>query len=94
MPYYVTEDQGDDIQGLKNELGAKVVWALGDGDVDFALGDGLENILEGVFLSVMHRQGWESDGTWMGNYTDPRLGVGFNIAVSYTHLTLPTMDSV
>ena len=79
MPYYVTRDQGDDIQGLKNELGAEVVWALGDGDVDFALGDGLENILEGVFLSVMHRQGWESDGTWMGNYTDPRLGVGFNI---------------
>ena len=79
MPYYVTRDQGDDIQGLKNELGAEVVWALGDGDVDFALGDGLENILDGVFLSVMHRQGWESDGTWMGNYTDPRLGVGFNI---------------
>ncbi|MGB1021379.1 MAG: hypothetical protein ACPGXW_01020 [Synechococcus sp.] len=79
LPYYVTKDQGDDIQGLKNELGAEVVWALGDGDVDFALGDGLENILEGVFLSVMHRQGWESDGTWMGNYTDPRLGVGFNI---------------
>ncbi|QNJ16580.1 putative conserved secreted protein [Synechococcus sp. A18-40] len=79
MPYYVTRDQGDDIQGLKNELGAEVVWAVGDGDVDFALGDGLENILDGVFLSVMHRQGWESDGTWMGNYTDPRLGVGFNI---------------
>ena len=79
LPYYVTKDQGDDIQGLKNELGAEVVWALGDGDVNFALGDGLEDIVDGLFLSVMHRQGWESDGTWMGNYTDPRLGVGFNI---------------
>jgi hypothetical protein len=79
MPYYVTRDQDDDIQGLKNELGAEVVWALGDGDVDFSLGDGLEDVVDGIFLSLMHRQGWESDGVWMGNYTDPRIGFGFSI---------------
>ena len=78
-PYYVTENEGDDIKGLKNEVGANVVWALGDGDVDFALGDGLEDLVDGVFLSLDHRQGWESDGTYVGNYTDPRIGVGFNI---------------
>ncbi|MEC9029270.1 MAG: hypothetical protein VYB74_03175, partial [Cyanobacteriota bacterium] len=78
-PYYVTKDQGEDIKGLKNELGAKIVWALGDGDVNFALGDRLEDLIDGVYLSIEHRQGWESDGTWMGNYTDPRLGVGFNV---------------
>ena len=78
-PYYVTRDQGEDIQGLKNEVGAEVVWALGDGDVDFSLGDGLEDIVDGVFLLVRHRQGWESDGTYIGNYTDPRVGFGFNV---------------
>ena len=78
-PYYVTKDQGEDIKGLKNELGAKIVWALGDGDVNFALGDRLEDLIDGVYLSIEHRQGWESDGTWMGNYTDPRVGVGFNV---------------
>ena len=77
-PYYVTQDQDDDIKGLKNELGTKVTWALGDGDVDFALGDGLSDVIDGVFLSVDHRQGWESDGMWVGNYTDPRVGFGFN----------------
>ena len=77
-PYYVTQDQDDDIKGLKNELGTKVTWALGDGDVDFALGDGLGDVIDGVFLSVDHRQGWESDGMWVGNYTDPRVGFGFN----------------
>ena len=56
-PYYVTQDQDDDIKGLKNELGTKVTWALGDGDVDFALGDGLGDVIDGVFLSVDHRQG-------------------------------------
>lgn len=56
-PYFVTEDQGDDVQGLKNEIGAKVLWALGDGDVNFGLGDGLEDLVNGVFLSVEHRQG-------------------------------------
>ena len=78
-PYYVTQNQGDDIQGLKNEIGAEVVWALGDGDLNFSLGDGLESLADGLFLSLEHRQGWESDGTWMGNYTDPRLGFGFII---------------
>ena len=56
-----------------------MVWALGDGDVNFALGDRLEDLIDGVYLSIEHRQGWESDGTWMGHYTDPRLGVGFNV---------------
>lgn len=78
-PYYVTQNQGDDIQGLKNELGAEVVWALGDGDVNFSLGDGIEDIVDGLFLSLEHRQGWESDGTWMGHYTDSRVGLGFTI---------------
>ncbi|MED5382978.1 MAG: hypothetical protein VX481_00370, partial [Cyanobacteriota bacterium] len=78
-PYYVTRDQGEDIEGLKNEVGGEVVWALGDGDVDFALGDGLEDVVDGLFLLVRHRQGWESDGTYIGNYTDPRIGFGFNI---------------
>ena len=76
-PYYVTKDQDDDIQGLKNELGANVTWALGDGDVNFGLGDGLEDLVNGVYLSLDHRQGWESDGMWVGNYTDPRVGLGF-----------------
>ena len=76
-PYYVTKDQGEDIQGLKNELGAKAIWALGDGDVNFGLGDGIEDLVNGVYLSVDHRQGWESDGMYVGNYTDPRVGMGF-----------------
>jgi hypothetical protein len=78
-PYVVTRNQGEDIKGLKNEVGVGVVWALGDGDVNFALGDGLETIADGVFLSVQNRTGWESDGTYIGNYTDPWLGLGFNI---------------
>ncbi|MFL0781642.1 MAG: hypothetical protein AB8E74_06645 [Prochlorococcus sp.] len=78
-PYYVTGQQGSETIGLKNELGASVVWAFGDGEVNFALGDQIEDLIDGVFVSVDHRQGWESDGTWIGNYTDPRLGVGFNI---------------
>lgn len=78
-PYYVTEDQGEDRQGLKHEIGAQVTWALGDGDVNFALGDGLESIIDGLFLSVENRTGWESEGTYLGNYTDGWLGFGFNI---------------
>ncbi len=62
---------------MKNELGAKAIWALGDGDVNFALGDGIEDLVNGVYLSVDHRQGWESDGMYVGNYTDPRVGLGF-----------------
>ena len=76
-PYYVTQDQGEDIRGLKNQLGAKVKWALGDGDVNFALGDGIQDLVNGIYLSVDHRQGWESDGMYVGNYTDPRVGLGF-----------------
>ena len=87
-PYYVTEDEGDDIEGLKNEFGAKVLWALGDGDVNFGLGDGLSDLLDGVFLSVEHRQGWESDGVWMGNYTDPRVGVGFKVGPDEINISL------
>ncbi|MEB3266390.1 MAG: hypothetical protein VKN13_07245, partial [Cyanobacteriota bacterium] len=49
-PYVVTRHQGEDIKGLKNELGVGLVWALGDGDVNFALGDGLETIADGLFL--------------------------------------------
>ena len=79
LPYYVTRNQGEDLQGLKNELGFGVAYAFGDGDVNFALGDGLETIADGVFVSVENRTGWESDGTYLGNYTDPWLGFGFNI---------------
>jgi hypothetical protein len=78
-PYYVTRNQGEDRKGLKNEVGVGVLWAFGDGDVNFALGDGLESIADGLFLSVENRTGWESDGTYLGNYTDPWLGLGFNI---------------
>jgi hypothetical protein len=79
-PYDVTGDEGEDFGiGLKNELGAEVVYAFGDGDVNFALGDGLESVIDGVFVSVENRSGWESDGTFIGNYTDPWLGFGFNI---------------
>ena len=78
-PYYVTGNQGEDVVGLKNEIGAQVIWALGDGDVNFALGDGLETIVDGFFLSFQNRTGWESDGTYLGNYSDPWLGLGFNI---------------
>jgi len=87
-PYFVTQDQGEDIQGLKNAIGAKVLWALGDGDVNFGLGDGLEDLVNGVFLSVEHRQGWESDGVWIGNYTDPRVGVGFTIGSDQINVSI------
>ena len=80
MPYYVTGDEGEDFgTGLKNEVGAQVIYAFGDGDVNFALGDGLEDMVDGIFVSVENRTGWESDGTFIGNYTDPWLGFGFNV---------------
>ena len=80
MPYYVTGDEGEDFgTGLKNEVGAQVIYAIGDGDVNFALGDGLEDMVDGVFVSVENRTGWDSDGTFIGNYTDPWLGFGFNV---------------
>ena len=75
--FYVTKDQDEVIQGLKNELGGNITWALGDGDVNFGLGDGLEYLVNGVYLSRDQRQGWESDGIYVGNHTDPRVGLGF-----------------
>jgi hypothetical protein len=79
LPYLVTRRQGEEVQGVKNELGVGVAYAFGDGDVNFALGDGLETIADGIFISVENRTGWESDGTYLGNYTDPWLGLGFNL---------------
>ena len=88
-PYLVTSDELEfhadenewekfESKGIKNELGAKVKYAFGDGDVDFGLGDSVSNLIDGAYVSVDHRQGWGVDGVFIGNYTDPRLGVGFN----------------
>ena len=87
-PYYVTRNQGDAYRGLKNDIGAEVVWALGDGDLNFSLGDGLESLADGLFLSLEHRQGWESDGTWVGNYTDSRVGLGFVVGKDQINVKL------
>ena len=76
---YVTGEGEDFGIGLKNEVGAQVVYAFGDGDVNFALGDGLEDVIDGVFISLENRTGWESDGTYVGNYTDLWPGFGFNV---------------
>ena len=65
-PYYVTANQGDDKRGLKNEIGTELTWSLGDGDVNFALGDGIADLADGMYLSLDHRQGWESDGKYVG----------------------------
>ena len=46
----MTGNQGEDSVGLKNEVGAKIVYAFGDGDLNFALGDGLESIMDGVLF--------------------------------------------
>ena len=88
-PYLVTNDELEfhadenewekfESKGIKNELGAKVKYAFGDGDVDFGLGDSVSDLIDGAYVSVDHRQGWGVDGVFIGNYTDPRLGVGFN----------------
>ena len=87
-PYYVTRNQGDAYRGLKNDIGAEVVWALGDGDLNFSLGDGLESLSDGLFLSLEHRQGWESDGTWVGSYTDSRVGLGFVVGENQINVKL------
>ena len=79
MPYYVTGKGEHYGEGLKNEVGANVTYAFGDGDVNFALGDGLEDVIDGVFISLENRTGWESDGTYIGNYTDLWPGFGFNV---------------
>ncbi len=78
-PYLVTKTQGDEKAGTQNEIGAKAVYKLGDGDVNFALGDGFKDLIDGTYLSLEHRQGWDSEGTWQGEYTDSRVGVGFNV---------------
>ena len=78
LPYFVTKSQGEDIQGVKHEVSAGVTYAFGDGDVNFALGDGLESVIDGVFVSVSNHTGWESDGVYIGNYTDTLAGFGFN----------------
>ncbi|CAK28525.1 Uncharacterized conserved secreted protein [Synechococcus sp. RCC307] len=77
-PYYVTEDQGEDIKGFKHEMEFGAIYAFGDGDVNFALGDGLESIVDGIFISAKNATGWESDNTYVGNYTDVWPGFGFN----------------
>ena len=88
-PYLVTSDEFEfhaeenefekfESKGVKNELGAKVKYAFGDGDVDFGLGDSFSDLIDGTYASIDHRQGWGVDGVFIGNYTDPRLGVGFN----------------
>ena len=79
MPYYVTGEGEEFGEGLKNEVGVNVTYAFGDGDVNFALGDGLEDVIDGVFISVENRTGWEADSTYIGNYTDVWPGFGFNV---------------
>ncbi len=77
-PYIVTKNQGEEKKGTKNSIGAKALFALGEGDVNFALGDQFKDLKDGTYLSLEHRQGWDSVGEWQGNYTDPRVGVEFN----------------
>ena len=77
-PYLITRNQAEEEEGIKNEIGAKALFELGNGDVNFALGDQFTDLIGGAYLSLEHRQGWGSDGEWQGSYTDPRVGVGFN----------------
>lgn len=79
LPHYITATQVEDVAGLRNELVFSGTLALGPGDVNFALGDGLETIVDGLYLSADHHEGWESTGTYLGSYTDTRLGVGFQL---------------
>ena len=76
-PYFITETQHEDKLGLRNEVQAGATYAFGDGDVNFALGDGLENMVDGIFVSAYNNTGWDSDGTYLGNYTDTWAGFGF-----------------
>ena len=87
LPYYVTRNQGEDEAGVKHQVEAAVTYAFGDGDVNFALGDGLESVIDGLFVSVKNRTGWETDGTYLGNYTDAWAGFGFNIDLLNITLT-------
>ena len=86
-PYLVTsnelktedgETETFESKGVKNEVGVKTKYAFGDGDVDFGLGDSFADLIDGLYISVDHRQGWDTSGVYIGNYTDPRLGVAFN----------------
>ena len=87
-PYVVTSDEVEveengetetfEAKGVKNEVGLKVKYSFGDGDVDFGLGDTFSDLIDGAYFSIDHRRGWGVDGVYIGNYTDPRLGVGFN----------------
>lgn len=79
LPYWVTRTQGEDQAGLKHELNLGATWAFARGVLDFAVEDDLEDVPNGFFLSVQNRTGWETDGTYLGNYTDPWMGVGFNL---------------
>ena len=63
--------------------------------MDFSTSETLEFSIcdcppNGVYLSLDHRQGWESDGMWVGNYTDPRVGLGFKFG---TKQYLPLKDA-
>ena len=87
LPYAVMRSQGEDIQGVKHEVSAGITYAFGDGDVNFALGDGLESVIDGVFVNVSNHTGWESDGTYIGNYTDTWAGFGFNVDLLNITLT-------
>ena len=42
------------------------------------MGDGLEDVVNGLFISAKNATGWESDGLYVGNYTDLRPGFGFS----------------
>ena len=67
------------LRAFKNELGAKVKYAFGDGDVNFGLGRFFSDLVDGVYVSVDHRQGWGVDGVFIGQITPILvLGVGFN----------------
>ncbi len=81
-PYYITRTQTqdglEDELGLRNEVQLGALYAFGDGDVNFALGDGLESVVDGVFVSAYNNTGWDSNGTYLGNYTDAWAGFGFN----------------
>ena len=63
---------------MKYEIGAKTKYKFGESDINFALGDQSQDLVDGSYLTIEHIQGWESDGKCQGNYTDSRLGVSFD----------------
>ena len=69
----------DVTKGVKIELECKgQIWLLVMEMLTSPLAILFEDLVNGVYLSVDHRQGWGVDGFVLGNYTDPRVGVGFN----------------